>query len=169
MTELIAFGVVAVLIFILLILKKKKSENIDVLDMENNFNYTNTAGKAEVIVNDYGGALAQGVDGIARPISLLKNTKDEIKQAFKDYLVALKNHKKLTNEKYSILSATYGYIDHFVDDNAAAIINKVFKQIENNESIDQESQKVYQEFMAKSFLKMSDKMQELEDIIKSDI
>lgn len=56
----------------------------------------------EKIVDNFGEALSRGSNGIARYASLLGNSKEEIKQALKDYVISLKNNKKLTEEKYKI-------------------------------------------------------------------
>lgn len=73
---------------------------------------------AEKIVNNYGFSLSRPKQnvGLARPISFLSNSKDEIKTAFLNYITALKKRNMLTNEIKTNLIGAYSYIDSFIDD-----------------------------------------------------
>lgn len=92
----------------------------------------------KVMKNDYG--------GIARPVSLLKHTKSEIKQAFLDYKSISEQNNLLTDEIIENLSEAYRFIDYFVDDEKVDIINRVHRQRENKQDIDQLEFKLYFKF-----------------------
>jgi len=112
--------------------------------------------EAEKIVQDYGEALAKGVDGIARSQSLLLCSKASIKYAFYVYIAELIKIKALTEEVGSNLTFTYSCMDHFIEDKKAEEINIIHKQIKNKE-IDQndpshkEKFEKYSEFLLKNF------------------
>lgn len=121
---------------------------------------------AEKIVNDYGKSLSQWPDGdMAIPISLLRNSKAEIKNAFRDYILALKFHNKLSDEMFSELKIAYGYIDLFVEDRNVKIINKVHKQLEKNEEVNKLEKEVYQEFIS-IYGSIAERMNELKSLVE---
>lgn len=122
--------------------------------------------KIQTIVQNYGKSLAQGVNGIARPISLLQNSKDEIQQAIKDYIIYLRGDNKLTDDLYGELSTAYSVIDHFIDDDRADIINKVFFQLKSHDNVPSSDLEVYYDFMDNSFTNCTERMIELDELIK---
>ncbi len=125
-----------------------------------------TISKAEIIINNFGTSLTQKVNGIARPISYLRNSIQEIKEAYRVYITALVDTDQLTDEIYGNLSAAYSFIDQFIEDEKAEIINRVNKQkLEKIVSIPQEEE-IYKDYFDKVILKMAYKSLELDKLIE---
>jgi hypothetical protein len=122
--------------------------------------------KAEIIINNYGTSLTHKADGIARPISYLKNSIQEIKDAYRIYISALVDTNQLTDQIYGNLSSAYSFIDQFIEDEKAQIINRVNKQkLEKTASLPQE-EKLYKDFFEKVILRMAEKNLELDKLIE---
>jgi len=155
-------GVIIIIILIVILIKKRNNKS------HNNDTYPDfeKENRAEKIVNNYGAALTKGTNGIARPISLLKNSKKEIVKAFKYYVKSLKKHDMLTDKVYWTLAETYSFLEHFVEDDLAEKINYVHNNRLKGDSIDPTDHKIYQEFKSNVFLKGAEKMNEFSELVK---
>lgn len=123
--------------------------------------------ECERIVKEFSDVLKKlGENQIAKPISLLKKNKEEIKEAHRDFLIALNEDNLLTNEIYQDLSAAFFVIDTFVNDSTANTINRVNSLKKEKQPIMPQDEKAYTEFMQNTFSKISDKMAEFEKILK---
>ncbi len=75
--------------------------------------------EAHMIVHDYGGALAKGTNRnalIFRPNSYLKNTKDEIIDAYKIFYAHMIFFNTRTQEEYEQYENCRKFLNYFVDD-----------------------------------------------------
>lgn len=123
---------------------------------------------AQTIINTYTEALAKGSSGTARPISYLVNSKDEIKQAYKDYIKALKQRGKLDDRLLDQLRLTYSEIDHFIDDEIAEIVNRVTEQTKMNQPSDENEENIYMGFRAAVLMNSTKKMTEFDELINDE-
>lgn len=73
---------------------------------------------SEKIINQYGFSLSRPKknSGLARPVSFLSHTKDEIKTAYSSYITALQKRNLLTDKIKEELIGAYSHIDSFIDD-----------------------------------------------------
>lgn len=121
---------------------------------------------AESIVNDYMESLAMGSRGIARPISYLKNTKEEIRQAFKDYMTALILQHKLDGKLATQLRATYSSIDHFIDDKLAHDINRIEGLRKSKQPISADEETLHRWFVVDVLMNSTSKANEFDNLLK---
>lgn len=87
---------------------------------------------AEKIVNDYGEVLSLE-NKIARRISLLKNDKEVIRKAMFLYLDSIFAEDLQTDNIINALVTSYSFIDTFIEDSQADLINKISSEIKNNQ------------------------------------
>lgn len=126
---------------------------------------------AEKLVNAYGGALAAGAEGTARPMSLLPASKIKIRHAFYVYLAELVRRQALTEDLGSSLVAAYNGIDTFIPDETAEKFNNIEKIIrkeaeENSTSeIDSVAKKEHMDFLIEAYGSMS-ALTEINDYIR---
>lgn len=120
---------------------------------------------AQSIINSYAEALAIGSRGVARPISYLANTQNEIRQAYKDYLAALKQQNKLDDKMVQELRVTFGSIDHFIDDKQAHIINRVHEQIKQKIPYNADEEKIHRKFVIDVLMDTTSKMKEFDELL----
>lgn len=112
---------------------------------------------AEKLVNAYGGALAAGTDGAARPMSLLPASKAKIRLAFYVYIAELVKRVALTEDLGSSLVVAYNGIDTFIPDERAEKYNKIEAQIKgevdtnSTSKIDSEDKKEYMNFIREAY------------------
>ena len=123
--------------------------------------------EAEQIVNDYGVALAAETTP-ARSISLLKNQKIIIKYAFFTYIETIFSEGLQTNEIINNLIVSYSFIDCFLNDEEARIINEISEKIKNKQidlSSDnmKEEKAIFSKFM--SIFTSNHASQEIKDFI----
>lgn len=88
--------------------------------------------EAEKIVNDYGKAIASETTS-ARSLSLLNCDKSVIKYAFFTYIEAMISGKIFTDEILDKLIVVYSYIDCFIEDDRASLINEIIKRVKNKQ------------------------------------
>lgn len=116
---------------------------------------------AESIVRNYGGSLAidNNNNSIARPISYLKNSIFEIENAFKFYIIHLKNQKKFDKEIEEKLLVIYTRIDCFVDDGVIKKIQEIesFKKMNTNQYKDSNQYTEDMQFIMKINLEIIEK------------
>lgn len=122
--------------------------------------------EAEAIVNNYGTSLSIESEGFARPASLLKNSKEEIKEAIKEYIEALIATKRLSKELCSILSFGYASVELFTDDDEAEYINKLGKQNEKQKLPD-DLYAIYSDYVQSTTLAMKQNIAEITDFLKA--
>lgn len=123
--------------------------------------------EAEQIIEDYSGALAAETTP-ARSISLLKNQKIIVKYAFFTYIEAIFSEGLQTNEIINNLIVSYSFIDCFLNDKEAKIINEISEKIKNKQidlSSDEmrEEKAVFGKFM--SIFTSNQASQEIKDFI----
>jgi len=99
------------------------------------------------IIKDYSDALAKGTSGIARPESLLSNSKQEISDAIKDYIRELVRQDKLTPNIHSPLTTAFLSLNQFIEDERLNSINKIQSKLTNNLTLTSDEQNEFQEFM----------------------
>jgi hypothetical protein len=93
-----------------------------------------TGGEAEIIVNQYGGLIAQTPSGsINRKASTLPFSKALIKYAFFVYIETLVEMNALTQEVGYPLVYTYSLLSTFVDDDEAEKVNQLYRRANQNE------------------------------------
>lgn len=126
---------------------------------------------AEKLVNAYGGALAAGAEGTARPMSLLPASKAKIRLAFYVYIAELVKRIALTEDLGSSLVAAYSGIDTFIPVERAEKYNKIEAQIKvevdtnSTSKIDSEGKKEYMDFIRDAYGSTS-AMTEINDYIR---
>ncbi|MGK7392428.1 MAG: hypothetical protein ACNS60_18890 [Candidatus Cyclobacteriaceae bacterium M2_1C_046] len=126
-----------------------------------------TAGKlAERIVNAYGEALSAEAIGIAKPISSLKYSKEEIKSAIKTYIDSLVKADKLNKELIKVLSLGYASIDLFIEDKEAEKFSYVEKS-KDDKDLPEELLISYQNFVQNAKKSMQNNVEEITAYIKS--
>ena len=112
---------------------------------------------AEKLVNAYGGALAVGYTGTARPISLLPASKARVRYAFYVYIAELVKRNVLTEDIGNNLVGSYCHIDSFIDNKKAEKFNKIAKQMEDEveakaiSKIDTEEKREYMDFIRDAY------------------
>lgn len=96
---------------------------------------------AKLIIDKYINALAKGIEnnGIARYQSILPCSKEKIFDAFKIFLAHSIHNKPLPSEIFEKYLEVSLYIDHFIEDEKAKIINELhamgsYKEIMKDES-----------------------------------
>ncbi len=130
----------AAIMFLIFLLKDKTNNKKSNTTVEIK-NYSNNLKANQLIISDYIDVVSIEDEGIARKVSLLKNSKDDIKKAFAMVLPKIK--KNLPKSELDKLSLVYSSLDHFVPDDEADIINDVLNQIQNGKNIeDLETEKV---------------------------
>lgn len=93
-----------------------------------------TAQEAEVIVNQYGGVIAETPPGsIKRKASSLPFSKALIKYAFFIYIETLVETNALTEEVGYPLVYTYGLLSTFINDDEAEKVNQLYRRANQNE------------------------------------
>ena len=121
--------------------------------------------KAERIVNEYGDTLSSSSDGIAKPESLLKNPKEAIREAIRQYILSLIKAGKLTKELIEVLSLGYASLELFVDDDRAELINTLGNQ--DKKDLPKELFKIHEKFVTKATDTMKERVVEITEFIKS--
>ncbi|MCY7410498.1 MAG: hypothetical protein LH473_09505, partial [Chitinophagales bacterium] len=92
--------------------------------------------RAEKIVREFSALLdpSHDIGKPAHPISLLRNSNEDIKQAYKDLTLALKEDKLLTDEILENLKDGYSVIDVFIPDHEAQTVNIAVQKIQRGEA-----------------------------------
>lgn len=121
--------------------------------------------QAEAIVNDYGAALAIESEGFTRPASLLNHSKEEIKEAIKDYIEALLATKRLSKELCSVLTFGYASIELFADDDKAEYINKLGKK-NDKQRLPDDLYAIYSDHVQSTTLAMKQNIAEITEFLK---
>lgn len=131
MESIILFVVViGIVVYISTRSKNEPAEDENCISMDDQIN----GAKLERIITNYGKSLTAKNDGLVYPISLLENSKREIKYAIPEYIRLSLKHDKLTKEQYDTLQSIYCSLNLFVDDELAEKINADFReQIPPNE------------------------------------
>lgn len=89
--------------------------------------------QAEKIVNNYGGAIADG-EGVFRKQSTLTCSKTKIRYAFYVYIDAIINDKGCLPEKIGQdLVAAYSMLDSFIPDKEADRLNKIYEMFKSKQ------------------------------------
>lgn len=70
----------------------------------------------------------------------------EIKNAFKDYVLGLRDRNKMTDEIYSALKNAYQALNQFVDDDVAEVVNRVQSQLKKRQETDPKETQIYYDF-----------------------
>ena len=122
--------------------------------------------QAEKIVKDFGILLASRSENepLFRPISALKNSVGEIKEAYKIYIKEIQDKDLLTVEMKFALIGTYCGLQFFVDDNMAKLLNKyhnIPKQI--NDPLEE---KIYNEYFKKTMANFVSLDLEINELLK---
>lgn len=134
--------------------------------MENQKELDIAGKRAERIVNIYGEALSAESIGIAKPISSLKYSKEEIKSAIKTYIDSLIKANKLNKEIIKVLSFGYASIDLFIEDKDAEKFNYVEKS-KDDKDLPEELLISYKNFVENAKLSMQENVEEITTYIKS--
>jgi hypothetical protein len=150
---------------------------------------------AHKIVHDYAGSVGMGADknAIGRPISYLKNTKDEIVNAYKIFYAHMIFFHTRTQDEYDQYQTVYRFINDFIDMdkyNETIECNKIvnnksiFGKFQNKEKVNNAREKLngfMQEYADKLlhpyrieeiddiFPKLQNKSQELHNYIKEEM
>lgn len=122
--------------------------------------------QAEKIVREFSELLdpSRDIGKPAHPISLLRNSKEEIKQAYKDLTLALKESKLLTEDVFENLKAGYSLIELFIPDDEAQTVNMAVQKIQRGETETEAEQHARFEF-TKIVSKSSASRWELNDVV----
>lgn len=136
------------------------------MDIENAFDEKGKA--AEKIVNDYGTSLGVESTGFARPISLLKNSKEEIKVAIKEYIKILISTERLSKEITQVLSFGYASIELFTEDEKAAQINELERQSKAG-NISDSDYFILNDHVQKTTSAMKENIADITDFLKAEV
>ena len=118
---------------------------------------------AEQIVNAYGEALS-AEPGMAKPISSLKNSKDEIREAIKAYILSLKKAGMLNKEILKALSFGYASIDLFIDDKESQLFSYVEK-LKDNTDLPEDLLNNYHTFLKQASTTMKENAEDINRFI----
>ena len=128
---------ILIIVLALIIIIYHESQNPTKSDTSNLHEYINRKinisedQKAWQIIQAYAEAVSKE-DGIARSLSLLINSKQEIINSYKIYISYARAKNILSTDLFSKLLTTYSVIDAFVEDKNVEIINRVSKHIKLN-------------------------------------
>lgn len=106
-----------------------------------------TPQEAEKVINEYGGALAKGTDGVARRLSVLPCSIGRIKMAYFIYVEEVIRRKLLDDEMVKNLLGSYQAIVQFITDEEADIINAISAKIKQGNPITEKEKAAYSLYM----------------------